>query len=91
MNMVQIVQNPRHKTHPVKIRNVIVGGDAPIVVQSMTNTDTADVDKTFEQVKELFLAGSEIVRVTVNNQEAAEGVIELRERLIKAAAEKENP
>ncbi len=84
MNMVQIVQNPRHKTHPVKIRNVIVGGDAPIVVQSMTNTDTADVDKTFEQVKELFLAGSEIVRVTVNNQEAAEGVIELRERLIKA-------
>lgn len=81
--MVQIVQKPRHKTHPVKVRNVIVGGDAPVVVQSMTNTDTADVDKTFEQVKQLYLAGSEIVRVTVNTQEAAEGVIALRERLTK--------
>lgn len=81
--MVQIIQKPRHKTHPVKVRNVIVGGDAPIVVQSMTNTDTADVEKTFEQVKQLFLAGSEIVRVTVNNQEAAEGVVALRERLEK--------
>lgn len=81
--MVQIIQKPRHKTHPVKVRNVIVGGDAPIVVQSMTNTDTADVEKTYQQVKELFLAGSEIVRVTVNNQEAAEGVIALRERLEK--------
>ncbi len=81
--MVQIIQKPRHKTHPVKVRNVVVGGDAPIVVQSMTNTDTADVEKTYQQVKELFLAGSEIVRVTVNNQEAAEGVIALRERLEK--------
>ena len=79
--MVQIVQTPRHKTHPVNIRGVIVGGDAPIVVQSMTNTDTADVEKTFAQVRDLFLAGSEIVRVTVNNDEAAKGVIALRERL----------
>lgn len=81
--MVQIAQTPRHKTHPVKIRNVVVGGDAPVVVQSMTNTDTADVDKTFAQVRDLFLAGSEIVRVTVNNDEAAKGVIALRERLDK--------
>lgn len=79
--MVQIVQTPRHKTHTVRIRNVVVGGGAPVVVQSMTNTDTADVDKTFEQIKDLFLAGSEIVRVTVNNEAAAEGVIALRARL----------
>lgn len=79
--MVQIVQNARHKTHPVKVRNVTLGGDAPIVVQSMTNTDTADVEKTFEQVRDLFLAGSEIVRVTVNNDDAAKGAIALREKL----------
>lgn len=79
--MVQIIQIPRHKTQAVKVRNVTIGGDAPIVVQSMTNTDTADVDKTFEQVRDLFLAGSEVVRVTVNNDEAAKGVIVLRERL----------
>jgi (E)-4-hydroxy-3-methylbut-2-enyl-diphosphate synthase len=79
--MVQIVQNARHKTHPVKVRNVTLGGDAPIVVQSMTNTDTADVERTFEQVRDLFLAGSEIVRVTVNNDDAAKGAIALREKL----------
>lgn len=79
--MVQIIQTPRHKTHAVKVRNVTLGGGAPVVVQSMTNTDTADVEKTFEQVKDLFLAGSEIVRVTVDRDEAAKGAIELRERL----------
>ncbi len=81
--MVQITQNPRHKTHAVKIRNIAVGGDNPVRVQSMTNTDTADVEKTYEQVRALFLAGSEIVRVTVNNDEAARGVVALRERLDK--------
>lgn len=81
--MVEIIKKPRHKTHPVKIRNVTMGGDHPIVVQSMTNTDTADVEKTFEQVRDLFLAGSEIVRVTVNNDDAAKGAIALRERLDK--------
>jgi (E)-4-hydroxy-3-methylbut-2-enyl-diphosphate synthase len=81
--MVQIIQNPRHKTHAVKVRNVTIGGGAPIVVQSMTNTDTADVEKTFAQVKALFLAGSEIVRVTVDRPEAAKGAIALRERLDK--------
>lgn len=81
--MVAIPVINRRQTHPVLVRNVIVGGGAPVVVQSMTNTDTADVEKTFQQVRELFLAGSEIVRVTVNNDEAAKGVAALRERLDK--------
>lgn len=79
--MVQLLNAQRHKTQAVNVRNVVVGGGAPVVVQSMTNTDTADVDATFEQVKALFLAGSEIVRLTVNNEDAARGVAALRERL----------
>ncbi|MCB9975510.1 MAG: flavodoxin-dependent (E)-4-hydroxy-3-methylbut-2-enyl-diphosphate synthase [Rhodospirillales bacterium] len=79
--MVTLPKIKRHKTIPVRVRNVTVGGDAPIIVQSMTNTDTADVNATFEQVKKLFRAGSEIVRVTVNNEDAARGVIKLREKL----------
>lgn len=71
----------RHKTRAVNVRGVTVGGGAPVVVQAMTNTDTADVEATFAQVRELFLAGSEIVRVTVNNPEAAAGVVALREKL----------
>lgn len=81
--MVALKSISRHKTVPVRVRDIVVGGGAPVVVQSMTNTDTADVDKTFQQVKELFLAGSEIVRVTVDRAEAAQGVIALRERLEK--------
>jgi (E)-4-hydroxy-3-methylbut-2-enyl-diphosphate synthase len=81
--MVALPEIKRHKTIPVKVRNVVMGGGAPIVVQSMTNTDTADVLATYLQVKELFLAGSEIVRVTVNNEEAAKGVPKLRELLDK--------
>ncbi len=73
VSMVEISPVKRHKTQAVRVRNVAVGGGAPVVVQSMTNTDTADVEKTFDQVKRLFLAGSEIVRVTVNNEEAAKG------------------
>jgi (E)-4-hydroxy-3-methylbut-2-enyl-diphosphate synthase len=79
--MVQLLSSPRHQTQAVRVRTVVVGGGAPVVVQSMTNTDTADVEASFAQVKALFLAGSEIVRVTVNNEEAARGVIELRNRL----------
>ena len=79
--MVGIPDIARHKTRSVTVRNVIVGGGAPVVVQSMTNTDTADVDKTFAQVRELFEVGSEIVRVTVNTEEAARGCVALRERL----------
>ncbi len=81
--MVQIIQTPRHKTHAVKVRNVTLGGGAPVLVQSMTNTDTADVEKTLAQVKDLFWAGSEIVRITVNDDNAAKGAIKLREALDK--------
>lgn len=81
--MVDLVNIQRHKTHAVKVRNVTIGGEAPVVVQSMTNTDTADVEKTHQQVKELFLAGSEVVRITVNNDEAAKAVPKIRELLDK--------
>lgn len=79
--MVSLPQIKRHQTHAVMVRHVTVGGGAPVIVQSMTNTDTADVESTFTQVKQLFLAGSEIIRVTVNNDEAAMGVARLRDRL----------
>ena len=65
----------------VKVGQVAVGGGAPIVVQSMTNTDTADAVRTAVQVAELAKAGSEIVRITVNTEEAAAAVPEIRERL----------
>jgi (E)-4-hydroxy-3-methylbut-2-enyl-diphosphate synthase len=71
----------RRHSVPVRIGHVTVGGGAPIVVQSMTNTDTADVAATVQQVKELARAGSEIVRVTVNEKEAAAAVPRIRERL----------
>jgi (E)-4-hydroxy-3-methylbut-2-enyl-diphosphate synthase len=71
----------RRATVPVRVGNVTVGGPAPVVVQSMTNTDTADARSTADQVAELFLAGSELVRITVNTQEAAAAVPEIRQRL----------
>ena len=71
----------RHATHGVAVGRVRIGGDAPIVVQSMTNTDTADVKATAQQVAELARAGSELVRVTVNTPEAAAAVPRIRERL----------
>ncbi|GGK23135.1 flavodoxin-dependent (E)-4-hydroxy-3-methylbut-2-enyl-diphosphate synthase [Salinarimonas ramus] len=71
----------RHMTVGVRIGHVQVGGGAPIVVQSMTNTDTADVDATVAQVAKLALAGSEIVRITVDRDEAAAAVPKIRERL----------
>jgi (E)-4-hydroxy-3-methylbut-2-enyl-diphosphate synthase len=74
----------RRPTVGVRVDHVRVGGDAPIVVQSMTNTDTADVDSTCAQVKDLARAGSEIVRITVNNREAAAAVPVLREKLYAA-------
>ncbi|SEB09254.1 4-hydroxy-3-methylbut-2-en-1-yl diphosphate synthase [Thiothrix caldifontis] len=74
---------PRHRTVPVKVGNVTVGGDYPVVVQSMTNTDTADAVRTAAQCAELFRAGSELVRITVNSLEAAQAVPEVRERLDK--------
>ncbi len=71
----------RRASVPVPVGNVVVGGDAPIVVQSMTNTDTADVVATARQVAELARAGSELVRVTVNTPEAAAAVPRIRDRL----------
>jgi (E)-4-hydroxy-3-methylbut-2-enyl-diphosphate synthase len=71
----------RRRTIPVKIGNVAVGGTAPIVVQSMTNTDTADIDATVAQVAALARAGSELVRVTVDREEAAAAVPHIRDRL----------
>ena len=72
---------PRKSTQQVRVGKILVGGDAPIVVQSMTNTDTADVDATVRQVIELAEAGSEIVRITVNNDDAAKAVPVIRTRL----------
>ena len=71
----------RHSTKQADIAGVHIGGAAPIVVQSMTNTDTADVDATVAQVKALADAGSELVRITVNVAEAAAAVPRIRERL----------
>src|ERR1700733_4668061 len=73
----------RRKTPTVKIGHVRVGWEVPVVVQSMTNTDTADVAGTVEQVAALALAGSEIVRVTVNNEDAAAAVPHIVEGLEK--------
>ncbi len=77
----------RHKTHKVMVGDVAIGGDAPVVVQSMTNTDTADAAATAQQVRQLADAGSEIVRITVNNEEAARQVPAIRERLDKAGCD----
>lgn len=72
----------RKKTIQVMVGDVPVGGGAPIVVQSMTNTDTADIDETVEQIDHLNRAGSELVRITVNNDAAAKAVPYIKEKLI---------
>ena len=74
----------RHQTTGVNVGGVRVGGGAPIVVQSMCNTDTADIDSTLTQCLELWQAGSEMLRVTVNLPEAAEAVPSLKRRLLLA-------
>ena len=71
----------RRRSIAVRIGPVVVGGGAPVVVQSMTNTDTADVTATVKQVQQLAAAGSELVRITVNNEDAARQVMRIRERL----------
>ncbi len=80
----QAKPSSRRKTHGVKVGHVMVGGGAPVVVQSMTNTDTADIRTTFQQCLELSQAGSELVRVTVNVPEAAAAVAEIKQRLLDA-------
>jgi (E)-4-hydroxy-3-methylbut-2-enyl-diphosphate synthase len=71
----------RHRTQRVRVGGLGVGGDEPIRVQSMTNTDTADIESTVTQCAELARAGSEMVRITVNNESAAAAVPRIRERL----------
>ncbi|MBM09023.1 MAG: 4-hydroxy-3-methylbut-2-en-1-yl diphosphate synthase [Magnetovibrio sp.] len=85
MTSIQIPARPqkRRKSIPVKVGQVEVGGNAPIVVQAMTNTDTADIETTVSQIAELANAGSEIVRVTVDRAEAAAAVPYIRDKLEK--------
>jgi (E)-4-hydroxy-3-methylbut-2-enyl-diphosphate synthase len=80
---VEIVQDiaPRRATIGVRIGSVMVGGGAPVIVQSMTNTDTADIAATVAQVAELARAGSELVRITVDRDEAAAAVPRIRDQL----------
>ena len=77
------LQSQRRMTTAVKVGGVIVGGGAPVVVQSMTNTDTADVAGTTAQIAALARAGSEIVRITVDRDEAAKAVPHIRDKLAK--------
>jgi (E)-4-hydroxy-3-methylbut-2-enyl-diphosphate synthase len=80
--MIQVVT--RHRTVPVRVGHITVGGGAPVVVQSMTMTDTADAAGTARQCVELWEAGSEMVRVTVNVPEAAAAVPEIKQRMLDA-------
>ena len=73
----------RRKSRPVRVAGKVIGGDAPILVQSMTNTDTEDAESTARQVAALARAGSEIVRITVNTLEAARQVPAIRNRLVQ--------
>jgi (E)-4-hydroxy-3-methylbut-2-enyl-diphosphate synthase len=81
--MNQAVPQPRRQSVAVEVGSVTVGGGAPVVVQSMTNTDTADIEGTAKQVAALARAGSEIVRITVDRPEAAAAVPHIKERLLK--------
>src|SRR6185369_10862150 len=80
--IVEMALAQRHKTVQVPVGNVKVGGGAPVVVQSMTNTDTADIQSTTKQIIELANAGSELVRITVNLPPAAAAVAEIKKRCL---------
>ena len=73
----------RRKSYEVKVGNISVGGDNPVVVQSMTDTDTSDIDKTTKQIIQLVEAGSEIVRVTVNDSDAIQAIPHIKDSLNK--------
>jgi (E)-4-hydroxy-3-methylbut-2-enyl-diphosphate synthase len=79
--LAQLIDVTRKQTVAVKVGNSLIGGGAPVVVQSMTNTDTADIRATTDQVAQLSRAGSELVRITVNTPEAAAAVPHIRDRL----------
>src|SRR6266700_1623856 len=81
--MTQAAPRERRKSVAVDVGGVTVGGDAPVVVQSMTNTDTADVAGTVAQIAALARAGSELVRITVDRDEAAAAVPHIRDELRK--------
>ncbi|MBL6735888.1 MAG: flavodoxin-dependent (E)-4-hydroxy-3-methylbut-2-enyl-diphosphate synthase [Burkholderiales bacterium] len=78
-----MTQITRRKTNTVAVGSILVGSDHPVVVQSMTDTDTADINATVSQIADLYSAGSEIVRVTVNTTEAAAAVPRIKEALAK--------
>lgn len=78
-----MTQITRRKTNTVAVGSILVGSDHPVVVQSMTDTDTADINATVSQIADLYSAGSEIVRVTVNTAEAAAAVPKIKEELAK--------
>src|SRR3974390_48607 len=80
---MSVIREARHITTAVKVGGIAVGGGAPVAVQSMTNTDTADVDGTVRQVAELARAGSELVRITVDRDEAAAAVPHIGDKLAK--------
>jgi (E)-4-hydroxy-3-methylbut-2-enyl-diphosphate synthase len=80
---MSVPRNPRRASVPVNVAGVWVGGEHPIVVQSMTNTDTADVEATVSQTAALARAGSELVRITVDRDEAAKAVPRIRDRLLR--------
>src|SRR6478752_10694181 len=84
--MTEIGAQQRRRSVAVDVGGVIIGGNAPIVVQSMTNTDTADIEGTTRQCAALACAGSEIVRVTVDRDEAAKAVPHIRDRLAQLGA-----
>lgn len=80
--MVALQEIKRHKTHKVMVGDVSIGGDSPVRVQSMTATDTADLESTVKECSDLINAGSELVRLTVNNEAAAKQVPYIKERLL---------
>jgi (E)-4-hydroxy-3-methylbut-2-enyl-diphosphate synthase len=84
--VTKLVTN-KMETAAVQVGNIQIGGGAAVVVQSMTNTDTADIEKTVVQVKQLAAAGSELVRITVNSEDAAAAVAIIRERLDQAGCD----
>ena len=86
--MTEAGPQERRRSVAVDVGGVMVGGGAPVVVQSMTNTDTADVDGTARQVAALARAGSEIVRITVDRDEAAAAVPHIKERLLKMGVQR---
>ena len=76
------VLEPRRKTKKVKVGNIYVGGDAPIIVQSMTNTDTSDIKTTLKQIHALEEVGCEIIRVSVLNEKQANSLSAIEYKLI---------